>query len=66
MKRTITFETGVGDHCFIGDGKRCRWLRTERCGTDWRCSLYEIPLYDGDDGWLRKCSECMAEEDDND
>ena len=61
MKATIQFECGETT-CASEPGKFCRFLRTELCGTKWMCNAFEEPLReDLEDGWLQRCSQCLAE-----
>lgn len=45
--------------CASDPGNFCQFVRTERFGTQWVCGLFDRPLFDDENGWLKRCDQCL-------
>ena len=56
----IIIETECGEKtCASTPGHFCRFVGTKHLGASYYCLLFNTPLYDGSDGWLHRCQECL-------
>lgn len=57
MKHILEFETGETT-CAVEPGKFCMFERTTNFGQRFICDLFDRDLF-FEDGWLRRCPECL-------
>ena len=63
MISSVEFEYGK-DTCASEKGKFCRFASfiPNTFGQKYQCRLYQVHLYD-ELGWLKRCQQCMSEND---
>jgi hypothetical protein len=59
MKANLELEMGPKT-CASEPGKLCKMYRTSRFGTKESCGLFNVDLYEGENGWIQRCDQCLA------